>query len=35
LEMVRAGGPALEVIRGRLIENHEARQTKLDRGMSR
>jgi len=37
MEMVRAGGPALEVIRDRLIENHQARQvkTKRDRGMSR
>ncbi|MEQ4546019.1 MAG: MobV family relaxase [Pantoea agglomerans] len=37
MEMVRAGGPALEVIRNRLIENHETRQvkTKRDRGMSR
>ena len=37
MELVRAGGPALEVIRDRLIENHEAQQpkTKLNRGRSR
>ncbi|RYZ90779.1 MAG: plasmid recombination enzyme [Proteobacteria bacterium] len=37
MEIVRAGGPALEVIRDRLIENHKARQvkTKRDQGVSR
>jgi hypothetical protein len=35
IDMVRAGGPALEVVRNRFIENHEAQQVKIDRGRGR
>lgn len=35
MDMVRAGGPALDIVRSRLIENHEKRQAKLSRGISR